>query len=768
MSSICFTLRLWTLQGRFASTMSPFVMLLLLCASQTLLADDKVRTGEEIYLDQCAICHGASGQGADGIDVEPLHGDRSVRALSESITDTMPEQEPELCEGADAEKVARYIYDSFYSAEAWSRLHPRQLDLTHLTSRQYQNTVADLLASFGNPTSVGNERGLSAHYYPERQFRGKDSMQRIDPTVSFDFGEKTPDPKFENNEEFSIRWVGSILAEDTGDYEFVIRTSNGARLWVNDNVTPLIDHWVSSAGEDTEHRETVRLLGGRAYPIRLDLYKYKDKTASISLEWKPPRKTLRVIPTRNLTPQRVTPTFVVTTAFPADDSISGYERGATVSREWDRAVTLAALEVMEAVVEQLDRLTGTKEDAENREEKARQFCRQFADRAFRRPLTEQQQKFFVATHFENTDSVTAAVKRSVLLTLKSPRFLYPTIERGEHDAYDAATRLALGLWDSLPDKQLTRAAAANKLTTTEQVSAQALRMLDDSRAKSKLRYFLHHWLQVDEKEGLTKDKDRYPDFNGEVLADLRTSLDLFLDDVLWSDTSDFREILLSDHLYLNERLSAFLGKETASDGKFHKVSMGSVERSGIITHPYLLATFAYFNISSPVHRGVFVTRRLLGRSLKPPPQAIEFKDGGFDKSMTTREKFALQTDPPACQSCHSVINPLGFSLEHFDAVGRFRKMEQEKPIDAVSDYTTVVGTQVRLSGARGLAEFLAGSNMAHGAFVDQIFHQAVKQPINSFGPTARHDLIESFVASDFNVQKLLVEVMKVAVLPRPE
>jgi hypothetical protein len=322
----------------------------------------------------------------------------------------------------------------------------------------------------------------------------------------------------------------------------------------------------------------------------------------------------------------------------------------------------------------------------------------------------------------------------------------------------------LGLWDSLPDSTLFEAAALGNLNTPEQVATQATRMVSDPRAAAKLRYFFHEWLQVDEKEGLTKDKQLYPDFNEEVLADLRTSLDLFLDDVVWSESSDFRQILLADYLFLNHRLAGFLGETVSSEDGFQKVSCNPNQRSGIVTHPYLLAMFAYFNSSSPVHRGVFVTRRLLGRSLKPPPQAIEFKDGGFDDSMTTREKLALQTDPPACQACHATINPLGFSLENYDAVGLFRQTEREKPVNALSTYKTVKGEDVQLRGARGLAQFLADSGRAHGAFVDQIFHQAVKQPINAFGPTARQDLIEGFAESEYNIKQLLVEVMKTAAL----
>jgi len=129
-----------------------------------------------------------------------------------------------------------------------------------------------------------------------------------------------------------------------------------------------------------------------------------------------------------------------------------------------------------------------------------------------------------------------------------------------------------------------------------------------------------------------------------------------------------------------------------------------------------------------------------------------------------REKVAELTRSQACQTCHSVINPLGFSLEHYDAVGRFRTREGDRSIDAASDYTTDDGQTIRLTGARDLAEFAAGSAQAQNAFIEQLFHQLVKQPILAYGPHVLNHLRQSFVASGFNVRKLLVDIAAVSAL----
>ena len=129
-----------------------------------------------------------------------------------------------------------------------------------------------------------------------------------------------------------------------------------------------------------------------------------------------------------------------------------------------------------------------------------------------------------------------------------------------------------------------------------------------------------------------------------------------------------------------------------------------------------------------------------------------------------REKVAQLTRSQACQACHSVINPLGFSLEHYDAVGRFRTSEGDRPIDAVSNYTTDDGETIRLTGARDLAQFAAGSEQAQNAFIEQLFNHIVKQPMLAYGPNVLNQLRQSFVESGFNVKKLLVDIATVSAL----
>jgi hypothetical protein len=469
--------------------------------------------------------------------------------------------------GPDAEAVSRYIHDAFYSREARARNHPARVELVRLTNRQYVNTVADLIRHFaGDEDGTTAEGGLRGTYYSSRNFNRK-NQERVDRQVNFDFGTNGPDGAPASTNGFSIQWRGSIIADETGDYDFVLKTPNGARLRVNDEEETLIDASVAS-GELHEHKATIRLIGGRTYPFQLDYFKFKEKTALVSLLWKPPHGVQEPIPARNLSTARAKPTFVLTTPFPPDDSSVGYERGVAVSKAWDEATTQAAIEVANHVINRLDRLSRSRPDDTNRTTKVASFCEEFVATAFRRPLTPEQKRIFVSAPFKSARKLDDAVKRVVLLTLKSPRFLYLGLHGGKPDAFEVASRLSFGLWDSLPDQALSGLAAEDKLRTREQVSQEARRMLSNPRARAKMQAFLHHWLQVNQVDDLSKDAKLYPGFTPEIIADLRTSLNLFLDDVIWSGSSDYRQLLLADYLFLNDRLAGFYGGTSRSrDGR---------------------------------------------------------------------------------------------------------------------------------------------------------------------------------------------------------
>ncbi|MFP6901460.1 MAG: DUF1592 domain-containing protein [Opitutales bacterium] len=735
------------------------------------------RSGKLIFEQLCVECHGAKGEGVKGKHKDPLVGDWSVKKLARYVTKNMPDEKPKLCLGEEAAQVARYIHDAFYSADARARNKGPRITLARLTNRQYRESVADLFRKKSDQPK-NRELGLKASYFDSKGMNKKDALkhERVDKKIDFDFGGGGPIEGIKP-EQFSIAWEGSLRARETGFYEFRVITPNGARLYLNVNLKegdknyrddgsdesqhPLIDAWVSSGNKTRTETARLFLLGGRDYPLRLDYFKYKEKTGAIRLEWLPPHGAWTVPSGNDFSTHMPNRLLVVQTPFPADDRSLGYERGSSVSREWLDAVTRAAVEVANQVDQNLGILTGIKEKDADKAERMKDFAKSVMERAFRRPLSKEERKRYLDAQFGRAESPEIAVKRIVLLTLKSPHFLYSDLQaNGKPDPYGIAARLALGLWDSIPDDQLRRAAQEGKLTKRTEVATQARRMLQDPRARAKALGFFHHWLDMDSERDLLKDSKLYPDFNKGSMADLRHSLNLFIEEVVWSKSSDYRQLLLARHLPLNGDLARLYGKSTEGEG-FQRVEFDSTRRAGLITHPYLLSSFAYPNNSSPIHRGVFLTRQMMGRSLKPPPEAVSFKDDELDPNLTMRQKVTQVTKARACMGCHGTINSLGFSLENYDALGRWRNQENEKPVDATTDYETEDGKTIRLKGARSLAEFAARNEGSQKAFIRHLFHYLVKQPVDAYGGKTLENLHRHFKKSQFNVKSLLIEILGV-------
>jgi Protein of unknown function (DUF1588)/Protein of unknown function (DUF1592) len=281
-----------------------------------------------------------------------------------------------------------------------------------------------------------------------------------------------------------------------------------------------------------------------------------------------------------------------------------------------------------------------------------------------------------------------------------------------------------------------------------------------------------------------KDAEQFAGFDDALVQDLKRSLDVFIDDIVWSESSDYRLLLLSDWSYTTPRMQKYFGDAWNSAEPFIvaappsatevktaeqvelKRTGGRPFHAGVLTHPYLMSVQAYHDATSPIHRGVFLMRNILGRSIQPPQDAaFSPLSPALHPDLTTRERVILQTSPENCASCHDRINSLGFALENWDAAGRFRETERNKPIDSSGYYTTRSGQNVKFSNGRELAEYIVTSEDAHQAFVRRVFQHFVKQPPAAYGPEVLDRLTKKFVDRQFNVRALLVEIAVVASLP---
>ncbi|MEM6362803.1 MAG: DUF1588 domain-containing protein [Planctomycetota bacterium] len=755
-------------------------------------ADPVLAKGAAIYADQCLTCHGENGVGTEDYYPDALIGDATVGELEELIADTMPEEDPEACVADDAAAVASFIHHAFYSEAAQLRRRPPRRALQRLTGAQLRQSLVDLYSSFTGfaDTRLAETRkanGLQASYYNGRKWDKKDRLiDRIDPQVDFDFGLDGPGEGIDG-EAFHAHWNGGLRVPETGTYEFVLRSESSFGFFLGNDDRQLIDNHVQSAGL-TEFRRKVRLTGGTHVPLKIDLYQRKRKTgavpSNISLAWIRPGHVEEVIPAKWLVPSWSPATLQLDTVMPPDDNSYGFERGIRVDATWDEAVTSAALELGEQLatevwprrVREIERKRKQKKkDIPTRSEALDDLLTQLVSRAHRGTADDTGAAELVSWARSYSQDETEIIKVATLATIKSPRFLYPTLDQDRTVARRIANRLSLVLHDSLPTNNgLLDAAEKGYLKDPKQIRNCAERLADDSRTRAKLRRWVNHWLEMHSDDDFAKEETLYPGFDAGVVSDLRKSLETFVDDVIWSETSDYRQLIAADWMPTTNRLPDFYGehwqaKSDASDAaaSLPRTQPNSNIHVGVLSHPLLMSKFAHFDASSPIHRGVFLVRHIMGRTLRPPNAAFAPLSPDLHPDLTTRERVQLQTGAESCQICHSKINPLGFALEQFDAVGRFRDHEivgdgQVKSIDASGHYADRNDQEVQFRGARELAEFVIGSHDAHRAVVQRLFQYFVKQPVAAYGPNKLEELTQHFIASNFNIRELIIEIAVVA------
>ncbi len=362
------------------------------------------------------------------------------------------------------------------------------------------------------------------------------------------------------------------------------------------------------------------------------------------------------------------------------------------------------------------------------------FIRDFTRFAFRRPPLDTELQRYLSAYSAtkaNLDlqSALEVVIGSVLL---SPRFLYRA-EHGEPNtekngivrltSWETASRLSYQLWGSMPDRELFEAADRNQLSTPAEIEAQARRMLSRPYAKEVVADFQAQWLELDQIATLEKDPTAYPDFSPGLPRLLASETRAFLDHVTWHEPNGFAELFTASYSFMPAELAAFYGAPMPVASGVQRVDLPPEQRAGILTQAGLLALHAHANQSSPVHRGKFVRQRLLCQTLPPPPANLVIKAPDLDPKLTTRERFTQHALDPTCRGCHQLMDPVGLGFENYDAAGRWRSQENDKPIDAAGELlqADVVGS---FNGAVELGRKLSESNDVQACLCTQWFRYA--------------------------------------------
>ncbi|HZI51289.1 MAG TPA: DUF1592 domain-containing protein, partial [Terriglobia bacterium] len=402
---------------------------------------------------------------------------------------------------------------------------------------------------------------------------------------------------------------------------------------------------------------------------------------------------------------------------------------------------------------------------------ARQIIRNLATRAFRQPITERDSSIETLLGFyqegRNEGGFEMGIERALARLLFDPRFIF----RMEHvpanlapgTAYrltdlELATRLSFFLWSSIPDNKLLELAAAGELSKPAVLEQQTRRMLADPKAKSLVDNFASQWMRLRELDNAEPDPSA--DFDGNLRIAFKREMELLFESILHEDRSIIA-LLDADYTFVDERLARHYGIPNIKGSLFRRVALAKDDpRTGILGKGSILLVTSASNRTSPVQRGAWVLENLLGMRPPSPPPGVETNlDGEADasKAKTIRERMELHRRNPTCAACHSIMDPVGFSLENFDLVGKWRDLDGKTRIDATAEM--VDGT--KLDGPASLRRaLLSRSDMFVSVATEKLMTYATGRAVTSYDMPAIRKIIRDSANTDFRLSSLVLGVVK--------
>lgn len=336
------------------------------------------------------------------------------------------------------------------------------------------------------------------------------------------------------------------------------------------------------------------------------------------------------------------------------------------------------------------------------EQAARANLQPLLNRAFRRPVTKDELSRFaslVDSAVKQGDSFEQGMQVALTATLVSPHFLFraetapispsPTLPLSPSNSvrllndHELASRLSYFLWSSMPDDALFNVAAAGKLDDEEVLAEQIRRMLNDLKSEALVQNFFTQWLNLRLLDGVAPDPSVFPNFDAELKAAMRRETELFATAIIREDRSVL-DFLVGRFSYLNERLARHYGISGVSGNEFKRVALTDNRHTGVLTQASILTLTSNPGRTSPVKRGKWMLENILGSPPPdPPPDAPDLEAVQKAKpNATLRQQLEIHRENAVCASCHKVMDQLGFGLENFDAIGRWRDKDGPFPIDA--------------------------------------------------------------------------------------
>jgi hypothetical protein len=403
------------------------------------------------------------------------------------------------------------------------------------------------------------------------------------------------------------------------------------------------------------------------------------------------------------------------------------------------------------------------------ERSARRILASLMRRAYRRPVTaaDLQGPLALYRNARLDGDFEAGIEMAVSAVLVSPQFLF----RVEPDppgtppntAYrisdlELASRLSFFLWSSIPDDELLDVAVAGKLHQPAVLEQQVRRMLADSRSQALVSNFASQWLHLRNLASITPDMRLFPDFDENLRQAFRQETELFLDSILHEDRSVL-DLLSANYTFVNERLAKHYGIPHVYGSRFRRMTLDEDSgRGGLLRHGSILTVTSYATRTSPVLRGKWILENLLGVPPPPPlPDVPALIDNTVDGSLSVRKRLAEHRSSPTCAACHNLMDPVGLSLEKFDAVGRRRTAEGATPIDASgslpdgSQFVDVDGLEHAL---------LKRPDLFVGAFAEKLLTYALGRGVEYYDAPAIRAIVRDARAQNFRISSVMLGIVK--------
>jgi hypothetical protein len=323
---------------------------------------------------------------------------------------------------------------------------------------------------------------------------------------------------------------------------------------------------------------------------------------------------------------------------------------------------------------------------------------------------------------------------------------------------ELASRLSFFLWSSLPDDELLDAAIRGELRRPDELERQARRMLADPRSYNLASNFAGQWLRLRNLESVSPNVRLFPDFDDNLRQAFRQETELFFDSVRREDRSVL-DLLKTDYTFLNERLAKHYGIPNVYGSRFRRVTLEpDSKRGGLLRQGSILATTSYATRTSPVIRGVWVLGNIFGAPPPPPLPNVPALDGSVPANLPIRERLSLHRNNAVCASCHRTIDPVGFALENFDAVGRWRDEEGDSGAIDVSGGLPGAG---ELKGVAGLEEaLLRRPELFAGTLTEKLFTFALGRGVEYYDGPAIRKILRDAGPDRYRFSSLILGIVK--------